>query len=88
MNTLIAKTAGAVSAKGVRFVGDKLVVKLSDWRELSVPYKKIPWLNWLAKATAKQRSDWSIEPGGYAIYWEQLDDGIELCHLLGVESLN
>jgi hypothetical protein len=88
MNTLIAKTAGTVSAKDVRFVGDKLVVKLSDWRELSVPYKRIPWLKWLAKATAKQRSAWSIEPGGYAIYWEQLDDGVEISHLLGVESLN
>jgi hypothetical protein len=88
MNTLIAKTAEAVSAEDVRFVGDKLVVKLSDWRELSVPYKKIPWLKWLAKATSKQRADWSLEPGGYAIYWEQLDDGVEICHLLGVESLN
>ena len=88
MNTLIAKTTDAVSAEDVRFVGDKLVVKLSDWRELSVPYKKIPWLKWLAKATPKQRADWSLEPGGYAIYWEQLDDGVEICHLLGVESLN
>ena len=88
MNTLVAKTAGAVSAEDVRFVGDRLVIKLSDWRELSVPYKKIAWLKWLAKATPKQRAGWSLEPGGYAIYWEQLDDGVEICHLLGMESLN
>lgn len=88
MNTLIAKTAEPVSAEDVRFVGDKLVVKLSDCRELSVPYKKIPWLKWLARATPTQRADWSLEPGGYAIYWEQLDDGIEICHLLGTASLN
>ena len=88
MNTSTAKTSEAVSAEDVRFVGDKLVVKLSDWRELSLPYKKIPWLKWLAKATPKQRADWSLEPGGYAIYWEQLDDGVEVCHLLGVESLS
>ena len=88
MNTLISKTAEAVTAEDVRFVGDKLVVKLSDRRELSVPYKKIPWLKWLAKGTPKQRADWVLEPGGYAIYWEQLDDGVEICHLLGVESLN
>lgn len=88
MNTLTARTADAVSAEGVRFVGDKLVIKLSDWRELSVPYKKIPWLKWLAKATPKQRATWSLEPGGYAIYWEQLDDGVEICHLLGMERLN
>lgn len=88
MNTLIAKTTETVSAEDVRFVGDKLVVKLSDRRELSVPYKKISWLKWLANATPKQRADWSLEPGGFAIYWKQLDDGIEICHLLGTESLN
>jgi hypothetical protein len=88
MNTLIAKTTEAVSAREVSFTGDRLCIGLSDGRELSVPYKKIPWLKWLAKATPKQRADWSLEPGGYAIYWEQLDDGIEVCHLLGVESLN
>jgi len=88
MNTLVAKTTGAVSAESVRFVGDKLVVKLSDWRELSLLYKKIPWLKWLAKASPKQRADWSLEPGSYAIYWEQLDDGIEICHLLGTQRLN
>lgn len=88
MNTLIAKTTEAVSACEVSFAGDHLCIELSDGRELSVPYKKLPWLKWLAKATPKQRADWSLEPGGYAIYWEQLDDGVEICHLLGVESLN
>ncbi len=88
MNTLIAKTTDAVSAENVRFEGERLIVTLSDWRELSVPYKKISWLKWLAKASPKQRADWSLEPGGYAIYWEQLDDGVEICHLLGTESLS
>jgi hypothetical protein len=49
--------------------------------------QKIPWLKWLAKASPRQRAAWSLEPGGYAIYWEQLDDGVEICHLLGMESL-
>ena len=87
MNTLTAKQAEAVSAEGIRFAGERLIVELSDGRELSVPYKKIPWLRWLAKATPRQRADWSLEPGGYAIYWEQLDDGVEICHLLAMESL-
>jgi Protein of unknown function (DUF2442) len=87
MNTLIARQTEVVSAENVRFAGERLIVGLSDGRELSVPYKKIPWLRWLAKATPKQRADWSLEPGGYAIYWEQLDDGIEICHLLAMESL-
>lgn len=87
MTTLMAKRAEAVSAENVRFTAERLIVELSDGRELGVPYKKIPWLRWLARATPKQRAGWSLEPGGFAIYWEQLDDGIEICHLLAMESL-
>lgn len=29
----------------------------------------------------------SLEPDGYAIYWEDLDDGIEVCHILAVQPL-
>ena len=79
--------ATQVSAHAVRFSGERLLVQLSDGRELAVPFKKIPWLKWLAKATPRQRADWSIEPGGFAIYWNRLDDGIEVCHLLASENL-
>ena len=75
-------------ARDVSFVRDHLCIELSDGRALSVPYKKTPWLKWLAKATPKQRADWSFEPDGYAIYWGQLDDGVEIGHLLGEKSLN
>ena len=88
MNTLLDKTTATVQARDVSFVGDRLCIELSDGRELSVPYKKISWLKWLAKAKPKQRAEWSLEPGGYAIYWEQLDDGVEICHLLGLDSLS
>ena len=88
MNTLIAKQTEAVAAENVRFAGERLIVELSDGRELRVPYKNISWLRWLAKATPKQRAHWSLEPGGYAIYWDQLDDGVQVCHLLGMESMN
>jgi hypothetical protein len=88
MNTLTIRTTEIVTARDVSFAGERLRIELSDGRELSVPYKKIPWLRWLAKATPKQRADWSLEPGGYAIYWEDLDDAVEIRHLLGVESLN
>ncbi len=87
MSTLIAKHPTQVSAHDVRFSGERLLVQLSDGRELAVPFKKIPWLKWLAKATPRQRADWSIEPGGFAIYWNRLDDGIEVCHLLASENL-
>ncbi len=88
MNTLLEKQTDAVGAEAMRFAGERLIVALSDGRELSVPYKKIGWLRWLAKATPKQRANWSLEPGGYAIYWDDLDDGVEICHLLGMESLS
>ena len=47
----------------------------------------VPWLKWLAQATPKQRAKWKLEPGGYAIYWEDLDDGIEVCHLLDSQPI-
>jgi len=66
----------------VRFAGNVLYVALSDGREISVPLDQVEWLAWLAKATPEQRAKWSIEPGGYAIQWEDLDDGIEVGHLI------
>lgn len=77
-----------VSTIGVQFRGDILYVALSDGREIGVPLDKVPWLDWLRNASAEQRTTWSIEPGGFAIYWEYLDDGIEIHHLLSLESLS
>lgn len=77
-----------VSAIGVQFRGDVLYVALSDGREIGIPLDKVPWLDWLREAPAEQRATWSIEPGGFAIYWECLDDGIEIHHLLSLESLS
>ena len=49
---------------------------------MSLPLDRIEWLQWLARATPEKRANWSPEPGGYAVYWEDLDDGIEVCHIL------
>jgi len=87
MNTLTAKTAAQVRAKGVRFTGNVLRVTLDDGREISLPLNDVSWLKWLAKAVPKQRAKWTIEPGGFAIYWPDLDDGIEVCHLLNSAPL-
>lgn len=65
----------------------RLIVTLSDGREIVVQIKNIDWLQWLVNASPKERSNWSIEPGGFAIYWEDLDNGIEICHLLTMEAL-
>jgi hypothetical protein len=71
-----------VRATGVRFAGDMLYIALSDGREVGLSLRKTKWLKWLAQATPQQRRQWTIEPLGDAIYWNELDDGIEVCHLL------
>ena len=76
-----------VRTAGVRFVEDTLIVQLSDGRELSVPLNRSDWLKWLRDATPEQRANWSIEPRGFAVYWEDLDDGIELNHLLSLQPI-
>jgi hypothetical protein len=76
-----------VAATNVRFEENNLFVSLSDGREVSLPIDRIDWLAWLAKATPDQQANWSIEPRGFAVYWEDLDDGIEVSHILAMESL-
>jgi hypothetical protein len=76
-----------VQAKSVRFEGNILHLLLSDRREISLPIDQMDWLKWLASATPEQRAKWSIEPGGFAVYWEELDDGLEIEHLLSLQPL-
>ena len=87
MNTLAHNALPPVRALGAEFEDKMLRVSLSDGRIISLPTDKISWLSWLAKATAQQRAKWTIEPGGYAIYWDELDDGVEVCHLLDTVAL-
>jgi hypothetical protein len=87
MLTSATKVTREVGATGVRFQDNVLYVALSDGREISLPIDRIDWLNWLAQATSEQRANWSIEPGGFAVYWNNLDNGIEICHLLGMQPL-
>ena len=56
-----------------------LYVLINDGREIGIPLSRFPWL---AKATTAQREKWHIEPRGFAVYWDELDDGIEVDHLL------
>jgi hypothetical protein len=87
MITLANKTTQQVRAVNVQFIGHVLIVLLDDGREISVPIDQIEWLEWFANAKPEQRAKWSIEPGGFAIYWNDLDDGIEICHLLGMQPV-
>jgi hypothetical protein len=90
MNTLARdrKRPAAVRATNVRFAADMLYVTLSDGREVGLSLRRTKWLKWLARATPRQRSHWTIEPMGDAIYWNELDDGIEVYHLLSAQPVS
>lgn len=88
MPTLTNSKAQTVFATGVRFDKNMLYVSLNDHREICLPVDSVDWLKWLAKATPEQRANWSLESGGFAIYWDDLDDGIEVCHLLSMQPLS
>jgi len=72
------------SPSNLFFENNRLHVQLSDQREIIVP---LDAMDWLKDATPEQRSHWEIEPGGFAIYWPDLDDGIEIQHLLALRVL-
>jgi len=82
-----AKTNEQVRAQSARVTANTLCVRLDDCQEISLPFTEVSWLKWLAKATPRQRANWSLEPGGFAIYWPDLDDGIEVCHLLDSQPI-
>ena len=88
MITSGARETEGVRAVNVRFQANVLHVLLSDGREIGLPVDRVEWLRWLANATPDQRAKWSIEPGGFAIYWEELDDGIEVAHLLSMQPIS
>ena len=81
MNTLDKNNLELIEAVGVdvRLTDTMLYLRLNDGREIGVPWSHY---RWLAAATPEQRAKWSLEPGGFAIYWEELDDGLEINHLL------
>jgi hypothetical protein len=81
MTTLIDKVT-ETSAINVRFSGNTLFILLNNGREITLSLKKEKWLNWLLNATTTQRQNWQLEPGGFAIYLEDIDDWIEVSHLL------
>ena len=76
-----------VGAKHIWFEGTLLHVDLTDGRVITLPIDHVSWLRWLADASPEERAGWSIEPGGYAVYWEELDDGFEVVHALNLEPV-
>jgi hypothetical protein len=57
-------------AVGLRFEKDRLVLELSDHREVSVP---MSWYPTLQKAKPSQRKQWELIGQGSGFHWEALD---------------
>ena len=66
-------------ATALRFEQDRMVVRLGDGRELSVPLKHYPTL-W--SAAPAQREGWELLGGGRGIHWESLDLDLSVDGLL------
>jgi hypothetical protein len=87
MSTSPDKTTQHVAITNIYFNQQTLALVLNDGRELLLHLDQITWLNWLAEAALEQRANWSLEPDGYAVCWEDLDDGIEVEHVLSFQPL-
>jgi hypothetical protein len=87
MTISATKPTREVVAVDVAIDAAHLSIVLEDGRMIQLPYHEIPWLRWLAQASREQRAHWTLEPGGFAIYWPDPDDGIEIRHLLTTTPL-
>ena len=76
MTTLTLKNDPAALRVAIR--DEKLIVDLADGRTLAVP---LAWYPRLLHAGRKERQNWILLGGGYAIEWPDLDEHI------GVEGL-
>ena len=64
---------------------DLLTVFLNDGRIIIFPCTS---MKWLSQATEEQQQNFSVESDGYGIWWEELDDGIALHHLLSTTAIS
>ncbi|MCS7220160.1 MAG: DUF2442 domain-containing protein [Anaerolineae bacterium] len=71
-------------AQGVKITDEELIVELDDGRTISVP---LAWFPRLLHGTPEERANWRLIGGGEGIHWPDLDEDIEVAHLLaGVPS--
>ncbi len=71
-------------AKLVKVTEEALIVDLEDGRTISVP---LVWFPRLLHGTAAERANWRLIGSGEGIHWPDLDEDIEVRHLLaGIPS--
>ena len=62
---------------GVTFTAEYVVIDLADGRTIGMPLYFFPWLQ---SATDEQRRDCQL--GAWSVYWEALDEGIDLIAMI------
>lgn len=71
-------------ARQVEITKDELIVKLEDDRVIIVP---LSWFPRLLYGTPAERNNWRLIGDGEGIHWPELDEDIEVAHLLaGIPS--
>lgn len=85
--TFPAEPVKTVTIKRVAFENEHVILYLSDNRAIYLPLAHYPWLKWLQRASLEQREQWEIMPSGGGVWWEALDEGIELQPLLDMTPL-
>src|SRR5688500_10500891 len=78
-NSKVSRTRTEVRATGLRFAADRLVVVLTDEREVSLPLRLFPTLR---GATPAQRRAWELIGGGRGFHWEGLDLDLSVAGLV------
>ena len=62
-------------ATKVWFTDDEIFIELDDMRQASLPLHKFPLLQ---KASQEQKTNFEIISGGYAVYWQELDEDLSV----------
>jgi hypothetical protein len=73
-----------VAAVAVRVTAERVYIELSDGREIGVPLARYAFLR---EASPTALANWQIEPRGFAVFWPDLGDGLEIQHLLDTHPL-
>lgn len=67
-------------ARTIRLTDERLIVELTDGREISVP---LSWYPRLAHGSHTEREHWELIGRGDGIHWPLLDEDISVEGLLG-----
>lgn len=73
-----------VQIQTVKVTEEELILELSDGRTISVP---LVWFPRLWYGTPEERANWRLIGDGEGIHWPDLDEDIEIMHVLaGIPS--